>query len=426
MIKKIKYYFDKLFPLNRSITGKDYQKSFNIISEIIPLKKINFFTGQKVFDWEIPKEWNVNEAYIKDENENKIIDFKNNNLHLVGYSKSIKSKVKFNDLKKNLYFIKKMPTAIPYITSYYKERWGFCLSYNQYKKLKNKTYKVNIDTSLKNGKLTVGELLLKGKSKKEIIISSYLCHPSMANNELSGPITLAFLYDKIKNQKLKYSIRFVINPETIGAIAYISKKKDVLKKNCIGGFQITCCGLNKKIVYKKSRNKLNLIDCAMLEALKNEKKEIMDYHPFGSDERQYNSPGIDIPVGAFMRTNYDNGYKEYHTSLDNKKIMKFKNFKRNIDILEKTIKIINSAKFYTRNISNCEPFLSKRKLYSSLSKYNHYSKIDNLVEAIFWIMAYSDGKTSDVEIGKISGINKKTLNVAFKLLKDRKLIRLSI
>ena len=201
MINKIEHYFDKLFPLNRSITGKGYQKSLDIISEIIPLKKINFLTGQKVFDWKIPKEWNVKDAYIKNKNGDKIVDFKKNNLHLVSYSKNIQSKLKLKELKKNLYFIKKMPNAIPYITSYYKKRWGFCLSYNHLKKLKNETYTIKIDSSLKKGKLTVGELLIKGKSKKEILISSYLCHPSMANNELSGPLTLAFLYNKLKKSK---------------------------------------------------------------------------------------------------------------------------------------------------------------------------------------------------------------------------------
>ena len=189
--------------------------------------------------------------------------------------------------------------------------------------------------------------------------------------------------------------------------------------------QLTCCGLNKAPVYKKSRKGNTLIDFAMMEVLKKYKHELMDFFPFGSDERQFNSPGVEIPFGAFMRVNY-HGYKEYHTSLDNKNIMNFNNFINNIKILKEAIIKIDSAKFYKRNVPLCEPFLSKRNLYSSLSKYTHFSKIDKLVEAIFWIMAYSDGKTSDIEIANISGVNKKTLKIAFKLLEERKLIKLSV
>lgn len=422
MIKKIEYYFDQLFPLNRSITGKDYQKSLSILSKIIPLKKINFKTGKKIFDWRIPKEWNVKEAYLSNNKGNKIIDFKNNNLHLLGYSKSFKSNLKLKDLRKNLYFIKNMPNAIPYVTSYYKKRWGFCLSYNQYKKLKNETYKVKIDTSFTNGKLTVGEFLLKGKSKKEIIISSYLCHPSMANNELSGPLTLAFLYEKLKKQKLKYSIRFVINPENIGAIAYLSKYKNKLKKNVIGGYVLTCCGNKGKIYYKKTKKNNSISDVAIINVIKNLNHKQLNYYPTGSDECRYNSIGINLPVGSFMRTN-SSDYKEYHTSLDNKKIINFKKIKENIDVLTKTIKLVNKSNFYFNKFNNCDPFLSKRNIYNSISKYNFYQKVEVLNNCFFWLLSYSDGKTSDLEISEMSGISLKYINKAAKILIDKKILK---
>ena len=421
MINKIEHYFDKLFPLNRSITGKGYQKSLDIISEIIPLKKINFLTGQKVFDWKIPKEWNVKDAYIKNKNGDKIVDFKKNNLHLVSYSKNIQSKLKLKELKKNLYFIKKMPNAIPYITSYYKKRWGFCLSYNHLKKLKNETYTIKIDSSLKKGKLTVGELLIKGKSKKEILISSYLCHPSMANNELSGPLTLAFLYNKLKNQNFKYSLRFVINPETIGSIAYISKFKNKLKKNVIAGYVLTCCGNNGIIHYKKTKRNNAISDLALIESMKNLKNKILDFYPTGSDECRYNSIGINLPIGSFMRTNSSN-YKEYHTSLDNKKIINFSNIVQNIKILEKAIKKINSSNFYFNKYNNCEPFLTKRNIYNSISKYNFYNQVEVINDSFFWLLSYSDGKTSDLEISKLSGIDLKIINKAAKILIEKKLL----
>ena len=313
-------YFDRLFPLNRSLTGKDYQKSLKILREIIPIKIINFKSGSKVFDWKIPLEWNVKDAYILDKNKKKIIDFRKNNLHLMGYSEKVSKIIKLNQLKKNLHFIKEIPNAIPYVTSYYKKRWGFCLSYNQYKTLKNQKYEIKIDSELKKGKLSIGECLIKGKSKKEILITSYLCHPSMANNELSGPLTLAFLYNSLKKKKFKYSIRFLIAPETIGTIAYLSKFKDRVKKNVICGYVLSSCGLNKIPHYKKSKNGNRIGDIAMERVLSKKNYKILDYNPIGSDETRYGTIGIDLPVGAFLRSDFDK-YKEYHTSLDNKKLL---------------------------------------------------------------------------------------------------------
>ena len=214
----------------------------------------------------------------------------------------------------------------------------------------------------------------------------------------------------------------MICPETIGAIAYINKQQNKLKNKCIGGYQLTCCALNSKIVYKKSKKGNSLIDLAMAKTLKKYRYDSLDYFPLGSDERQYNSPGIDVPFGAFMRVKFD-GYKEYHTSLDNKKIINFSKFSENVKILENVILNIDKAKFYKRIIPQCEPFLSKRRLYSTLSKYTHYSKIDNIVEAIFWILAYTDGKTSDIEILNISKLKSKYLYEAIKILLKKKLIK---
>tara|TARA_B100000767_G_C19741949_1_gene526625 strand:- start:121 stop:1386 length:1266 start_codon:yes stop_codon:yes gene_type:complete len=415
-------YFDRLFPLNRSLTGKDYQKSLNIINEIIPLRKINFKSGQRVFDWKIPLEWNVRKAYIKNQKGEKIIDFNQNNLHLLGYSQNLKKRISFNQLKKNLYFIKKLPKAIPYVTSYYKKRWGFCLSYNQFKKLKNEKYDVIIDTSLKKGKLSIGECLIRGKSKKEILISTYLCHPSMANNELSGPLTVAFLYQKVKKMNLKYSVRFIICPESIGTVALLSKYKKKFKENIIGGYQVTCCGLNQGPLYKKTKAGSSLIDLAMINALKNTKHKTTAYFPHGSDECRYNTLGINIPIGAFLRTNFDN-YKEYHTSLDNKKIISFKKINENTKFLASAINFIDKSNFYKSTIQDCEPFLSKRNIYSSVSKYNSFSRVDKVTESFFWLISYSDGKTSDIEISKMSKINLIHINIAAKILVKKKLLK---
>tara|TARA_B110000858_G_scaffold26185_1_gene27274 strand:+ start:2549 stop:3826 length:1278 start_codon:yes stop_codon:yes gene_type:complete len=422
MIKLIEKYFDRLFPLNRSLTGKDYQKSIDILNEIIPIKKINFKSGQKVFDWKIPLEWNVKKAYLKDKRGKKIIDFEKNNLHLLGYSQKFIKKVSLSVLKKNLYFIKDLPNAIPYVTSYYKKRWGFCLSYNQFKKLKNEKYDVVIDTSSKKGKLTVGECLIKGKSKKEILISTNLCHPSLANNELSGPLTVAFLYKKIKKMNLKYSVRFIFTPETIGTIALLSRYKNRFKENIIGGYQVTCCGLNQYPFYKKSKTGSSLSDLAIIDTLKNITHKTLEYFPLGSDECRYNTLGINIPIGAFMRTNFDT-YKEYHSSFDNKKIISFKKINENTKILTSAINFMNSSNFYKSIIQDCEPFLSKRNIYSSVSKYNSFSKIDKISESFFWLMSYSNGKTSDIEISRMSKISLNNINSAAQILIKKKLLK---
>ena len=414
--------FDKLFPINRSITGSGYDKSLDILKKIIPFKVIKFRTGKKVFDWKIPKVWNVKEAYLIDPTDKKIIDFKKNNLHLIGYSQKKIKKLDLSKLKKNLFTNKNLPNAIPYVTSYYKKNWGFCMSNNQYKKLKKGIYKVHIDTSFKIGNLKVGSYLIKGKSKKEIIFSSYLCHPSMANNELSGPLTLCALYDKIKNKKFNYSIRLLINPETIGMIAYISKFKEKILSSVIGGCVLTCLGNEAPPIYKKSKN-FSLIDLAFQKILSNKNKsKILNFFPYGSDEVRFNSTGIDIPYGSFMRAN-PGDYKEYHSSLDNKKIMKFNNIEKNVKILVNVIKYIDSARFYKNLYPNCDVFLTKRNLINSLSNYSGNKEVNKILETIFWILTYSNGKISDKEIIDLSGISKNKFDFAVKILLKKKIIK---
>ena len=415
-------YFDRLFPLNRSLTGKDYQKSLKILREIIPIKIINFKSGSKVFDWKIPLEWNVKDAYILDKNKKKIIDFRKNNLHLMGYSEKVSKIIKLNHLKKNLHFIKEIPNAIPYVTSYYKKRWGFCLSYNQYKTLKNQKYEIKIDSELKKGKLSIGECLIKGKSKKEILITSYLCHPSMANNELSGPLTLAFLYNSLKKKKFKYSIRFLIAPETIGTIAYLSKFKDRVKKNVICGYVLSSCGLNRMPHYKKSKNGNRIGDIAMERVLSKKNYKILDYNPIGSDETRYGTIGIDLPVGAFLRSDFDK-YKEYHTSLDNKKIINFDKIVENIRILISVIDYINKSDFYISKVKDCEPFLTKHNIYPTISKFNSLNKAKKIISAIMWIITNSDGKTSNMEISKMSGIKLNFIDSTMNMLEKKKILK---
>jgi len=414
LYKRIENYFDRLWPIPRSITGPGYEKSLEILSEVVPFERIEFCTGDKVLDWTIPNEWHPRKAYIIDPNGEKIADFSKNNLHLVGYSTPYKGILPLSELKKKINTLPDQPTAIPYITSYYSKAWGFCMSFEEYNELPEGDYEVLIDTELKKGKLTVGEAVLEGSSNKEILISSYLCHPSMANNELSGPLVLSFLYEAIASLNFrKYTYRFVIVPETIGSIAYLSIRGNDLKKNLLAGYQITCIGDNGQLTYKKSRDGNTLADRSAMQVMHEiNNKNIIPFNPaFGSDERQYCSPGFNLPVGSLMRTMYTK-YPEYHTSLDNKDLMDFKGMEETVGILASIIENIEVNSVWRNKYPYGEPQLGKRNLFRSLSDKTR----DEDEMAMWWLLNYSDGSNDLLSIANLSGHSMETLaRVAAKL-----------
>ena len=416
----IKKYYNiaktKLFPITRSLTGDGVKKTLNIIQKELPKLKIKKFkSGTKVFDWNIPEEWNVTDAYVIDKYNNRIIDFKKNNLHLVGYSIPIKKNITKKELFKNLYFLKNQPKAIPYITSYYKRRWGFCISYNEYKILDkryslNDKFKVVINSNLnKKGNLNYGELILKGKSKKEILISTYICHPSMANNELSGPIVSMGLINYFKNKKLNKTLRFVFIPETIGSIAYLSKNIKYLKKNVIGGYNLSCIGDERQHSCMFSKYQNSPSDEAVIEAYKLLKIKNYKVYPFlkrGSDERQYNSPGIDLKISSIFRTKYYE-YPEYHTSLDNFNLVTLKGCVGGFNVARKSIEIL-LERIYPKCKIMCEPQMGKRGLYPTLSTKNE----NKLTISYMDFLQYADGTNS---LEKISNLIKLELNSVKKI-----------
>lgn len=415
-------FVEDLFPLNRSLTGNGVRQTLNYIKDIIP--ELNIYeipTGTKCFDWTIPREWNCNDAYIITPEGEKICEFKKNNLHLVGYSIPLNKEMPFNELKKHLYFLEKQPDSIPYITSYYKENWGFCISYNQYKKLKDGIYKVKIDTTLENGYLTYGEVILKGEEEKEIFLSTYICHPSMANNELSGPAITSYLAKFISELKVRrYTYRIIFIPETIGSIMYLSKNHDVMKRNVISGFQITCVGDNNSFSYLPSRQGNSLADKVALHILENYCLNFKKYTYLdrGSDERQYCFPGIDLPVCSVMRTKYRE-YDEYHTSLDNLEYISpqglFGAYKTYINIIE----ALECNYIYMANIL-CEPQLNKIDgLYSDLYTKNNYPNIGNILNFI----TYCDGKNDLIDISNIINLKYKDINNFIGLLIQNNIIR---
>jgi len=361
----------KLFPINRSITGKGFRKSLRIIQEYVPNLKIKSIkSGERCFDWTVPKEWDVKDAYIEEyPTGKKIVDFKDNNLHLVSYSIPVEGIFSFEELEKHLHYRKDLPDAIPYVTSYYKEYWGFCLTYNQFKTLdKSKKYKVVIKSKLFEGKLNYGEVILKGKSKKEIFFSTYLCHPSMANNELSGPALATFLIKYLQEKEnRKYTYRFIFIPETIGSICYLSKNLKKMKKNIIAGFVLTCVGDEGKFSYIPSRYGDTLADKVALNILNHHTNGFKKYSYLdrGSDERQYCSPGIDLPVCSVMKSKYGE-YKEYHTSLDNLDFVSAKGLEESFNIYTKIIEVLENNNFYKTTVL-CEPQMGKRGLYHQIS-----------------------------------------------------------
>ncbi len=421
--KKIHNFAKELWPINRSITGEGLRKTLRLIKNKIPnLKIYSVSSGKRVFDWHIPKEWKIDEAYIITPNGKKICEFSKNNLHVVGYSSPFKGKVSYKELMKHLYTLPKQPTAVPYVTSYYKKRWGFCIKYNELKKLKKKSnYEVLIKSQLFNGYLNYGELVIPGKTKKEIFLSTYICHPSMANNELSGPTILTFLSSWINQLKDRhYTYRIVFVPETIGSITYLSRNYKYLKKNVIAGFNLTCLGDNRNYSYVPSRNGDTLSDHVAKHVLKwiYPKYKSYSWLDRGSDERQYCSPGIDLPIASIHRSKYGE-YPEYHTSLDNlKRVVTPNGLEGGFNVIKKSIELIEKNKNY-KILTLCEPQMSKRGLYPSLSTKHNLKKTQLMMSFI----SYCDGKTSLLTISeKLKVPAWELYNLIEKLLK-KKLIK---
>lgn len=395
-----------LFPINRSLTGSGVRQTLEYISRIVPELVIKSYpSGKNVFDWEIPQEWEIDDAWIEHiDTGEKFAHFAENNLHVVGYSEPIDLILDKKDLLRHIYTQPDLPNAIPYVTSYYNRSWGFCMSESIKKDLPNGRYRAYIGSNLFDGSMELGEVVIQGEMKSEIIFSSYICHPSMANNELSGPIVLMALYQKLvsKKQCLKYTYRFLFLPETIGAIAYLSENKNYLKQNTICGFVVSCVGDERAYSHVKSPYGNNLADKAISAALigKPETKSY-SYLERGSDERQYCAPGINLPFAGFCRSKYGD-YPEYHTSEDNLELITQNGLEGSVNVLESIVEAIELGL-----IPNCttygEPQLGKRGLYPNISKKGNYDEITARMN----LLAYCDGKNTIFDICQIINLPLK-------------------
>ena len=411
-----------LFPINRSLTGVGVRETLSYIQNILPNLIIHSIpSGSQVFDWVVPEEWIIHEAYICDESGKKIADFKVNNLHLVGYSVSVDQWLSLDELQEHLFSLSSLPDAIPYITSYYKKFWGFCISENQRKILKAGRYHVVINSEFINGVMNYGELIIPGQLKEEVLLSTYICHPSMANNELSGPVVTTALARWISGiSDRRYTYRIIFIPETIGAIAYISRNLDQLKKNTIAGYQLTCIGDERCYSYLPSRNGNTIADKAALHTLKHIDPAFKKYNYLsrGSDERQFCAPGVDLPIASIMRSKYGE-FPEYHTSLDNLEFVTpigleggFQAVKKALEAIELNCKPIVTVL--------CEPQLGKRGLYPLLSTTNPKGdKVKNMTNLI----AYSDGTNSLIDIAEIIEVPIWEITPIFKQLLAEGLLR---
>ncbi|MCL1874651.1 MAG: DUF4910 domain-containing protein [Synergistaceae bacterium] len=410
----------RLFKIPRSITGDGVRETLSILKEICPLMQIcEIPTGTKAFDWEIPKEWNIREAWIKAPDGRKIVDFKENNLHVVGYSTPICGKIGLDSLLPHIYTLPDKPALIPYVTSYYKERWGFCMSELQKKSLADGEYEILIDSELIDGSLTYGEIIIPGEVEREIFLSTYICHPQMANNELSGPCVAIHHAKWLAARQNRFSHRIVFVPETIGSIAYLSRNIEAMKARMEAGFVITCVGDAKAYSYLESPYANTLADRAARNILKHHAPNYKTYSFLerGSDERQYCSAGVRLPVCSVMRSKYGE-YPEYHTSADDLDFISAEGLEGSFEIYRKILLALEQNRKYKVKCA-CEPQLGKRGLYPTLST----TETKTMVADMMNFIAYADGENDLIAISDITGASvEKLAGIAEKLVKAEILI----
>lgn len=393
----------RLFPINRSLTGDGVRETLRILKEFLPLVVTEVPTGTACFDWVVPDEWNVRDAYVKDATGRRVIDWRKHTLHLLGYSVPIHTTLSLEELRPHLYTLPAQPDAIPYLTSYYERRWGFCLTENQLRALAPGQYEVNIDSSLEPGSLSLADVVLPGASDREVLISTYVCHPSMANNELSGPAVTVWLYRLLATLPVRrYTYRFVFTPETLGTLAYLARQGEHLRRHLIAGYVVTCVGDPGPYTFKRSRRGDTIADRAGEHALRHyaprRSTTVHDYSPIGSDERQYCSPGFDLPVASLTRSMYVS-YPEYHTSLDDLDFVTADALADSLRAYLRILQVLERDGRY-RNLSPYgEPQLGRRGLYPTLGSQKD-TNTDQQIAALLWVLSYADGRNTLLDIAE--------------------------
>jgi aminopeptidase-like protein len=415
----IRELFEQLYPICRSITGPGVRQTLDVLAEIHPIVVTEVPTGTRVYDWTVPREWSIREAWIKDASGRTIVDFKTHNLHVLNYSVPIEGRFTLEELRPHLYTAPQMPDAIPYRTSYYSDNWGFCLTDRQLQTLGDGPYDVRIDSTLAPGSLTLGEIVLPGEIEDEILISTHVCHPSLANDNLTGMALAIHLAQRISTMPRRHTWRFLFTPVTIGSITWLALNEDKARR-IRHGLVITGVGDKSPFIYKRSRQGDASIDRAAARVLagSGEPHALIDFYPYGYDERQFNTPGFDLPVGRFSRASHGD-YPEYHTSADNLEFVSAASVIRALDIVETIATTVDRAKTYVSRNSKGEPQLGKHGLYRKVAGQTG-QQTDEL--ALLWVMSCADGRHSLSDMADKAGLPIERLRAAAERLEAHGLV----
>ena len=405
-----------LYPICRSITGNGVRQTLAKVGERIPLQVHEVPTGTQVFDWTVPREWNIRDAWIKDPHGRKIVDFQHLNLHVLNYSVPVHKKVSLSELKEHLFTLPDQPGLVPYRTSYYQEAWGFCMAHHQWLGLEEGEYEICIDSTLEDGSLTYGECFLKGETEREVLISCHVCHPSLCNDNLSGLAVCTFLAEELAKAPRRLSYRFVFIPGTIGSITWLARNDS---SRIAAGLVAANLGDPGHFHYKKTRQGDAEIDRAVLQVLHGEEHGVEDFVPFGYDERQYSSPGFNLPVGSLTRTPYGR-YPEYHTSADNLDFIQSASLESSLQTYLSVMNVLEGNRRYLNLNPKCEPQLGRRGLYRQIGG-DDTGRQREL--ALLWVLNLSDGEHGLLDIAERSGMPFEAIQAAADALLEVELLR---
>ena len=409
------------YPICRSITGEGVRRTLGMIRERVPLEVYEVPTGTPVFDWTVPKEWNIREAWIKDPAGCKVVDFQDSNLHVLNYSVPVHAKLPLAELKPHLFSLPDKPDLIPYRTSYYKEAWGFCLSHNQLQSLPDGEYEVRIDSTLADGSLSYGELFLPGETEREVLFSTHTCHPSLCNDNLSGIAVMTWLVSELRERpRRRYSYRFLFIPGTIGSITWLARNEERVGR-IAHGLVAANLGDSGTFHYKRSRRGIAKIDRAVLAVLQasDEEPATEFFVPFGYDERQYCSPGFNLPVGSLTRTPWGR-YPEYHTSADNLDFISAEALEGSLRTYLAVVDLLEGNRRYLNLNPKCEPQLGRRGLYRTIGG-DDAGRAREL--ALLWVLSLSDGHYDLLDIAERSGTSFEAIRTAADALLEADLLR---
>jgi aminopeptidase-like protein len=410
---------EELYPICRSITGDGVRQTLDVVKKHIPVEMQEIPSGTKVFDWVVPKEWNIRGGYIRNGKGEKIVDFEDSNLHVLSYSTPVRKRVSLDELKQHVFTSEEHPDWIPYRTSYYQENWGFCMTHSRYLTLEDGDYEVSIEASLEDGYMTLGELVIRGETREEILVSTHTCHPSLCNDNLSGIALCTFLAKQLRESRPRFTYRFLFIPGTIGSITWLALNEDKIA-NIKMGLVVTLVGDSGGFTYKKTRSGDSELDAAVLHALAHsvDTYSVREFVPYGYDERQYSSPGINLQVGCLTRTPFGE-FPQYHTSADNLEFVKPRRLGEALRVYQRILQILEKNRTYRNTNPKCEPQLGRRGLYENTGGGNE-RQMNQM--AILWVLNYSDGRHSLLKIAEKAGLPFEDIRFAADRLLKCKLL----